>query len=79
MEFTEIQEEDKIPSLNWGDFWRALWQLLLPFRRLIYSIFAITLFSALLDLAKPYILKLLIDNLYNFQSLDLAFLFWLIA
>jgi len=67
------------PSLSWGLFWRELWRLLSPFRRLINYILAITVLGAAFDLAKPYILKILIDNLYNFQSIDLSFLLWLIV
>lgn len=67
------------PSLSWSLFWRELWRLLSPFRRLINYILAITVLGAAFDLAKPYILKVLIDNLYNFQSIDLSFLLWLIV
>ncbi len=67
------------PSLSWRLFWRELWRLLSPDHRLINYILAITVLGAVFDLAKPYILKILIDNLYNFQSIDLSFLLWLIV
>jgi ABC-type multidrug transport system fused ATPase/permease subunit len=77
---TEKEEaEKKKPSLAWGEFWREFWRLLLPFRRLIYFILSITVLGAIFDLSKPYILKLLIDGLYNFPATDLNFLLWLIV
>lgn len=79
MENPSELENKKKPSLSWREFWQELWRLLLPFRRLIHIILAITVFGAVFDLAKPYILKLLIDSLYNFQATDLNFLIWLIA
>jgi len=79
MENPSELENKKKPSLSWREFWQELWRLLLPFRRLIYIILAITVVGAVFDLAKPYILKLLIDSLYNFQATDLNFLIWLIV
>lgn len=79
MENPSESENKKKPSLSWREFWQELWRLLLPFRRLIHIILAITVVGAVFDLAKPYILKLLIDSLYNFQATDLNFLIWLIV
>lgn len=79
MENPSDSENKKKPSLSWREFWQELWRLLLPFRRLIHIILAITVVGAVFDLAKPYILKLLIDSLYNFQATDLNFLIWLIV
>lgn len=79
MENPSELENKKKPSLSWREFWQELWRLLLPFRRLIHTILAITVVGAVFDLAKPYILKLLIDGLYNFQATDLNFLIWLIV
>ncbi len=79
MENPSELENKKKPSLSWREFWQELWRLLLPFRRLIHTILAITVVGAVFDLAKPYILKLLIDSLYNFQATDLNFLIWLIV
>ncbi len=67
------------PNLAWRQFWQALWRLLSPFSRLIYFIALVTVVGSVLDLAKPYILKLVIDGLYNFQVTDLRFLLWLIV
>ncbi|MBN2884835.1 ABC transporter ATP-binding protein [Patescibacteria group bacterium] len=65
-------------SLSWSQFWRELWHLLQPFRRLMARILILALVIGIFDLAKPYILKLVIDNLYNFQAIDFHFLLWLI-
>lgn len=66
-------------SLTWSKFWQELWLLLKPFRRLIFWILLVIFIAGLFDLAKPYILKLVIDSLYNFQLLDFKFLAWLIV
>ena len=67
------------PSFAWSKFWRELWQLLKPFRRLMAWILTVVILVGLFDLAKPYILKLVIDSLYNFQAIDFRFLAWLIV
>ncbi len=79
MSENQKQPENKKPSLGWGEFWRAFWHLLSPFRRLIKWIILVTVIAAILDLIKPYILKLLVDQLYNFANADLHLLLWLIA
>lgn len=79
MEPVEEQNEEKRPSLSWREFWQQLWLLLSPFQKLIYFILSVTILGAVFDLAKPYILKLVIDGLYNFQAEDLRFLLWLIV
>lgn len=72
-------KENQAPSIAWSEFWRELWLLLKPFRRLMFWILLVIFVAGIFDLAKPYILKLVIDSLYNFQSLDFRFLAWLIA
>lgn len=75
------QEKDKKigkESISWKRFWVELWRLLASFRKLSVVIIAITLMGALLDLGKPYILKLVIDNLTGFSKEQLLFLFKLI-
>lgn len=79
MSLEKEKNKEQSASLTWSMFWRELWRLLSSFRRLIYFILTITMLAAVFDLAKPYILKLLIDSLYNFQNLDLNFLLWLIV
>lgn len=67
------------PSIPWRRFWVELWRLLSPFRPLFRSIVAITILAAGLNLAKPYILKLLIDSLSNFDAFSLVYLLQLIG
>lgn len=72
-------KKDEKPSLSWGVFWRSLFKLLKPFHFLMLRILILIVFISALDLAKPYILKLVIDALTNFQNIDLNFLLWLIV
>ena len=61
----EKEKDEKIEkeSISWGQFWKELWLLLAPFRKLFSVIALIILSAAVLDLGKPYILKLIIDGL----------------
>lgn len=68
-----------MPTLPWREFWRELWRLTAPFRRIMRLIFALTLVIAVVDLSLPYILKLAVDGLYDFENIDLSFLLWLIV
>lgn len=77
-EIEEKKEENRQPSLSWSAFWRSLWSFLIPFKKLIISIFSFIVLISALDLVKPYVLKLLIDALYDFNNIDLNFLLWLI-
>jgi ATP-binding cassette subfamily B protein len=74
----EKEDDNKQPSLSWSAFWRSLWSFLTPFKKLIVSIFSFILLISALDLVKPYVLKLLIDALYDFSNINLNFLLWLI-
>lgn len=73
------EKEEKLPTLPWGEFWRELWRLTAPFRRIMRLVFLLTLVIAVVDLSLPYILKLAIDGLYDFKNIDLSFLLWLIV
>src|SRR5665811_1619421 len=75
---SDKSKKKQASSLSWSRFWRELWLLLKPFRRLMAWILTVTIIAGLFDLAKPYILKLVIDSLYNFQAIDFRFLLWLI-
>ncbi|MCX6794403.1 MAG: ABC transporter ATP-binding protein [Candidatus Falkowbacteria bacterium] len=66
-------------SISWKRFWVELWRLLASFRKLFGTITIVTLLAAILDLGKPYILKLVIDNLNNFSKDQLFFLLKLIV
>ncbi len=72
-------EEKEIPQISNKEFWVKLWQLLAESHRLIFIILAFTVVAALLDLLKPYIVKLLIDNLTNFQKEDLQLMIMLVG
>lgn len=60
-------------------FWTDFWVLLRPFRQFFLKITVILLFIGGLDLLKPYLLKVVIDNLNNFDKDRLFFLLKLIA
>lgn len=81
---TDLNQADKLAPgadkiISWRRFWVELWKLLQPFRRLFFGIFGIAVFTALLDLVKPYILKWVIDSLTNFDLANLSNLLKLIA
>ena len=71
----ELEKEEKVPHRR---FWKELWKLLQPFRGFFISITFITIIGGVLDLAKPYVLKLLIDNLTAFELGRIFFLVQLI-
>lgn len=72
-------EEKEVPRISNKEFWAKLWKLLGESRRLIFVILIFTVLAAILDLVKPYVVKLVIDNLTNFKTEDLAFMLMLIA
>jgi ABC-type multidrug transport system fused ATPase/permease subunit len=73
-------EEEKVElKISNQEFWVKLWQLLSESHRLIFVILAFTFAAAILDLIKPYVVKLVIDNLTNFKPEDLFFMTILIA
>jgi ATP-binding cassette, subfamily B, bacterial len=74
----EKEEDDKQPSLSWSAFWLSLWSFLIPFKKIIVNIFSFIFLISALDLLKPYVLKLLIDALYDFNNININFLLWLI-
>ncbi len=71
----KIKEKETIP---WKRFWVELWRLLKSFRRRFAVIIIIVFGAALLDLVKPYVLKIVIDSLYGFSVEKLSFLLKLI-
>lgn len=72
------EAETQGASLSWSFFWASLFELLKPFKALVARIFVLIVVAAFFDLAKPYILKLVIDSLTDFNNLALAFLMLLI-
>lgn len=79
MDPLERKEES---TLGWQKFWLELWRLLQPFHSLFSKILAVTMLAAVLELTKPYILKIVIDGLNAFEAaniwflLQLIFLYW---
>ncbi len=69
-------EKETIP---WKQFWRELWKLMAPFRGMTYSILAIIVLIAGLDLVNPYLLKILIDALNDFDAGKLWFMIQVIV
>lgn len=72
----ENRRED--PPLAWRLFWLELWRLLAPFKKLFRSIMAVTFLASLLELIRPYILKIVIDGLTAFDIANIWFLTQLI-
>jgi len=72
------QDQDK-KIISWKEFWVELWRLLSRFGRLFRTIAIIIIIAAVFDLAKPYILKLVIDGLYGFNQENLPLLLKLIV
>lgn len=60
-------------------FWRDFWTLLKPFKKFFWTISSLILTIVILDLAKPYLLKIIIDNLLDFERVEIAFLLQLIV
>lgn len=76
LETNEKLEKETIP---WKRFWVELWRLLKPFHRFFGVIMTIIIATAILDLASPYILKLVIDGLSGFNAANLLFLLKMIV
>lgn len=60
-------------------FWHNFWKLLKSFRRLFLTIASLILVIVLLDLSKPYLLKVVIDNLLDLENVEIIFLLQLMA
>lgn len=55
-------------SFDIKGFWTRLWELLLPVQGAMKKVFALMLVVELTRLAGPYVLKLIIDSVTNFQA-----------
>lgn len=69
------EEEIKITS---KEFWVKLWQLISESRRLVVVIIIMSVLAAILDIVKPYIVKVVIDSLTSFNKEELKSLLFLI-
>ena len=65
------KQEEKNQELSLKDFWTKLWQILSPSHGAIHSILGVIMTGVVLDIFKPYLVKLLIDRLTNFRPEDL--------
>ena len=59
-------------------FWLDLWRMLRPFHKLIRSILIVIIIVEGTGLIGPYLLKLIIDNLVNFQAENIRYIMLLI-
>ena len=75
----KTQSEARPDNRIRANFWSEFWALLKPFRRFFWKIAVIALGIGVLDLLKPYLLKVVIDNLSNFDKDKIIFLLKLIA
>lgn len=73
------EKNNKTENIPRDNFWRDLQNLLKPFKKMFFGIMVIVVASALLELALPYILKLLIDGLNGFNVENLILLIKLIV
>jgi ATP-binding cassette, subfamily B, multidrug efflux pump len=71
LEENKSQPKETLPLKK---FWPELLKLLKPFRHFFWTIGQIMLVVGLLDLAKPYILKLVVDSLWAFDQHQIIFL-----
>lgn len=65
-------------SLSWRQYIVSLKRLLLSFRALIIKSLFLIFIIVILSIIKPYILKFVIDNLYDYQNLEFKFIALLI-
>ena len=71
--------EDIKTSLSYKDFWTKLWKILSPSHQAIRTIFGIIMLGAVVDIFKPYLVKLLIDKLSNFQPEDILVMMYFVG
>jgi len=76
---TKKESEKETPKISNQEFWSKLWSLLSESRKLIFIILSFTVLAAVLDLVKPYIVKVVVDHLTNFNKEDLGFMAILIG
>lgn len=76
---SETQNQKEEIKISSKDFWLKLWELLSESHRLIFVILAFTFVAAFLDLVKPYIVKVVIDQLTNFQKEDVFLMMMLVG
>lgn len=75
---SEKKDEQKTEAPFKG-FWSKLWKILSPSHKLIKAIFSVIIVAAILDIIKPYLVKLLIDRLTNFRPEDILIMSTLVG
>ncbi len=69
----------KVKKISLKDFWKKLWSLISVSHRQIKWLAVVLLFMEITALIGPYILKLIIDALTNFNQEDILLLLGLVA
>lgn len=71
MEEQQLEEKkEQKTNLSFKDFWIKLWKILSPSHKTIRAILGVIMVGAMIDIFKPYLLKLVIDKLTNFRPED---------
>jgi ABC-type multidrug transport system fused ATPase/permease subunit len=71
-----LEEQTKI---NLGRFWRSIWKLLEPSHRQIIRLLALIMVMEIVHLGGPYMLKIIIDKITNFNIAQLGVILFLVA
>lgn len=74
----EKNEKQINDCLSWSKFWKELAVLLSPFKKTFFLTLVLVLIATIFNVAKPYILKLVIDGFSSFAEKGLSFLLILI-
>ncbi|HRY82865.1 MAG TPA: ABC transporter ATP-binding protein [Candidatus Moranbacteria bacterium] len=72
---SEIKEEKKF---DFRSFWVKIWKLLEPSHRQIINLLILLFFGEIIVLTGPYILKIIIDKIANFNPVQIGVIFVLI-
>lgn len=75
---TESEIKKNKAQLSWSKFWLEFWRMLAPVKKLFIGSSLIVFLAIPFDIAKPYILKLLIDGFSSFANNGFGDLFKLI-
>ena len=70
--------EEKQTKIDLGSFWKHIWELFKPSRKAILRLFVLIMLTELVRLVGPYLLKLVIDKITNFNVAQIKNIFILI-
>ncbi len=71
---TNIKEKNNNksePKLPTKEFWLSLWRLMEPIHKSVSVIFVLTISVEIMNLAGPYLVKLIVDELTNFSLAEI--------